>query len=79
MVASDRIPFLENRKNALTFPPDDLEKQKEALMQVLSNPELTKEIIKNAKRTIYSFSRENVTEEYYSLLLQAFERNAREK
>jgi glycosyltransferase involved in cell wall biosynthesis len=73
VVASDRIPFLENGKNALTFPPDDVAKQKEAILEILSNPEFAKKLSKNAKKTLLEFSKETVAEKYYSVFLNALE------
>jgi glycosyltransferase involved in cell wall biosynthesis len=67
VIASSVIPSLKNEVNALTFPPEDIDKLKKALLEILSNEDLAKKITENGKRQQCSSSREDVTKKYLSI------------
>ena len=69
VVASNSIPSLKNKVNALTFPPENTDRLRKALKQILSNDDLAKKITENARRQLYSFSREDVTKKYLLIFL----------
>jgi glycosyltransferase involved in cell wall biosynthesis len=68
VIASNVIPNLKNEVNALTFPPEDIDKLKKALIEILSNGDLVNKITENGKRQC-SYSREDVTKKYLSIYL----------
>jgi glycosyltransferase involved in cell wall biosynthesis len=69
VIASNVIPSLKNKVNALTFPPEDIDKLKESLLEILSNRDLAKRITDHSKRQLCPSTREDVTKKYLSIYL----------
>lgn len=74
VVASNRISYLRNKINALTFPPKDADKLKKALVQILSNADLAEKIRERVREQPVSLSREHIVERYLSIFLENISR-----
>lgn len=69
------IPYLlEDEQDALLVPPDDPQAMAEALKRVMTEPNLSERLSRNARKKVAKFDWENIVPEWEMILRQTSER-----